>query len=54
MGKFWNSENECLRRFERGRKMVLMVDMNGRVGDTEILVAQVVGGCGVEGVNENS
>ena len=51
MRKFWYNLNECLRRFERGRKIVLMGDMNGRVGSSE--VAGVVGKWGVEGVNEN-
>ncbi len=41
MRKFWNDVNECLRSFERGSRIVLMGDMNGRVGSNE--VAGVVG-----------
>ena len=51
MRKFWNDVNECLRSFERGSRIVLMGDMNGRVGSNEI--AGVVGKWGVDGVNEN-
>ena len=41
MRKFWNDVDECLGRFERGSRIVLMGDMNGRVGRNEI--AGVVG-----------
>ena len=41
MRKFCNDVNDCLRSLERGSKIVLMGDMNGRVGSTEI--AGVVG-----------
>ncbi len=50
MRKFWNDINECLRSFERGSRIVLMGDMNGRVGSNR--VAGVVGKWGVDGVNE--
>ncbi len=41
MRKFWDDVNECLRSFERGIRIELMVDMNGRVVSNE--VAGVVG-----------
>ncbi len=41
MRKFWDDVNECLKRFERGSRIVLMGDMNGKVGDSE--AARVVG-----------
>ena len=41
MRKFWNDVNECLRSFKRGSRVVVMEDMNGRVGSNEI--AGVVG-----------
>ncbi len=50
MRKFWNDVNECLRSFERGNRIVLMGDMNGRVGRNEI--AGVVGKWGLDGINE--
>ena len=51
MRKFWNDVNECLRSFNRGTRIVLIGDMNGRVGSNEI--AEVVGKWGVDGINEN-
>ncbi len=51
MRKFWNDVNECLRSFERGSRMVLMDDMNERVGRNEI--AGVVRKWDVDGINEN-
>ncbi len=51
MRKFWNDVNEGLRSFDRGSRIELMVDMNGRVGRKEI--AGVVGKWGVDGINEN-
>ncbi len=50
MRKFWNDVNECLRSFEKGSRIVLMGDMNGRVGRNE--VAGVAGKRSVDGVNE--
>ncbi len=41
MRKFWIDVNECLRSFEMARRIVLMGDMNGKVGSNE--VAGVVG-----------
>ncbi len=52
MKKFWNDVNECLRSFERGSRIVLMGDMNGRAGSNR--VAGVVEKWGVDGVNENT
>jgi len=49
--KFWNELNECLREFEEGRKVVVMGDMNAKVGDVSI--DEVVGKWGVPGRNEN-
>ncbi len=51
MRKFWGDVNECLKRFERERRIVLMGDMNGKVGSNE--VTGVVGKWSVDGVNEN-
>ena len=51
MRKFWNDVNECLRSFDTGSRIVLLGDMNGRVGSSEI--AGLVGKWGVDGVNEN-
>ncbi len=51
MRKFWNDVNECLRRFEKGSRIVLIGDMYGRVGRNEI--ARVVGKWGADGINEN-
>lgn len=39
--KFWNYINDCLRKFEGGRKVLLMGDMNTKVENSEM--AQVVG-----------
>ena len=51
MRKFWMSLNECLKKFERDRRIILMGDMNGKVGGHER--GRVVGKYGVDGVNEN-
>ncbi len=51
MRKFWNDVNECLRSFERGSRIVLRGDMNGRVGRNE--VAGVVEKWGMDGINED-
>lgn len=29
MGKFWNDANECLRKFKKERRVVLIGDRNG-------------------------
>ena len=49
MRKFCNDVNECLMEIGRGSRIVLIGDMNGRVGE----VAGVVAKWGVDGVNEN-
>ena len=36
MEKFWMSLNECLRKFESDRRIILLGDMNARVGGQEI------------------
>ena len=41
MKKFWNYVNECLMEIETVSRIVLIEDMNGRVGSSE--VAGVVG-----------
>ncbi|MCP5003018.1 MAG: hypothetical protein GY941_03575 [Planctomycetes bacterium] len=51
MKKFWEEVSECIGKFEKGRRVILMGDMNGKVGNKE--VGGVVGRWGVEGVNEN-
>ncbi len=51
MRKFWNDVNECLRKIVGGKRVVLIRDMNGRVGNSE--VAGVVRKWGVDRVNEN-
>jgi len=51
MRKFWKNLNECLSDFESERKVIVMGDMNAKVGYEE--VDGVVGKWGVPGVNEN-
>ena len=51
MNKFWNELNECLKKFEPERKVIVMGDMNAKVGCEE--VDGIVGKWGVPGVNEN-
>ena len=51
MMKFWNDLNECIKCFEIGRRVIVMGDMNARVGDES--VEEVVGKWGVPGRNEN-
>ena len=41
MTKLWNDVNECLMEIGSGSRIVLIGDMNGRVGSSE--VAGVVG-----------
>ena len=36
MRKFWDELSECVGSFESGRKVILMGDMNGRVGGKEL------------------
>ena len=38
MRTFWNYVNECLAEIRRGRRIVLIGDMNGRVANKEIEV----------------
>ena len=40
MTKFWNYVNECLMEIERGSRIVLIGNMNGRIGNKEM--AEVV------------
>ena len=51
MEKFWNELNDCINGFEEGRKVIVMGDMNAKVGDE--CVEDVVGKWGVPGWNEN-
>ncbi len=51
MIKFWEEVNYCLGVIEKGRRIAVFGDMNGRVENSEL--AGVVGKCRVEGVNEN-
>ncbi len=30
--KFWNDLNKCIKSFEKGRKVIVMGDMNAKVG----------------------
>ena len=34
--KYWKEMNECLKECEEGRKVVVMGDMNAKVGDERI------------------
>ena len=36
MRKFWNDVHECLMEIERGNRIVLISDMNERVGNSEV------------------
>ena len=36
MKKFWSDVNECLMKIGRGSMIVLIGNMNGRVGNNEI------------------
>lgn len=49
--KFWNDVAECLRKIGRGRRVVLIGDMNERIGISEM--EGVVGKWGVGGINKN-
>ncbi len=49
--KFWEDLGQLRKRSENVRRIFLLGDMNARVGSREIV--GVVGGYGVEGVNEN-
>ena len=51
MRKFWKDLNECIECFEIERKVIVMGDMNAKVGDER--VDEVVGKWGVPGKNEN-
>ncbi len=51
MREFWDEVNDCLGMFEKGRRVVVFGDVNGKVGNSEL--AGVVGKWEVEGVNEN-
>ncbi|MEL7177812.1 MAG: reverse transcriptase domain-containing protein [Pseudomonadota bacterium] len=51
MDVFWEEVSECVKKFEPERKIIVMGDMNAKVGEEEI--EGVVGKWGVAGVNEN-
>ena len=51
MMRFWNELNECIKSFESGRKVIVMGDMNAKVGNENI--NDIVGKWGVPGSNEN-
>ena len=51
MEVFWKDLSECLKMFEAERKVIVMGDMNAKVGCEE--VPGIVGKWGVPGVNEN-
>ncbi len=34
MKEFWDEVNECIGMFEKGRRIVMLGDMNGKVGRT--------------------
>ena len=51
MNGFWKELSECLRMFEVERKVIVMGDMNAKVGCEE--VPGIVGKWGVPGTNEN-
>ncbi len=36
MRGFWDEVNECIGMFEKGRRIVMLGDMNGRVGNREL------------------
>ena len=48
---FWESLNECLSGFRENERIIVMGDMNAKVGDRER--EGVIGKFGVPGVNEN-
>ena len=48
---FWNSLSECLGQFKTWQNVVIMGDLNARVGD--VMVDNVIGRYGVAGVNES-
>ena len=50
--KFWNYVNECSVNIGRGSRIVLIVDIRGRVGNSE--VAGVVEKWDMDAVNVNS
>jgi len=49
--EFWKDLNDCLRKFEPERRVILMGDMNAKVGSD--VIGCIVGKWGVPGVNEN-
>ena len=51
MNIFWMEVNACLESFENDRRIILMGDMNARVGGQEI--DKIVGKYGIDGMNEN-
>lgn len=51
MDEFWCDLNECVQELQKSGKVVLLGDMNAKVGSTEI--ERIVGKWGVDGVNDN-
>ena len=51
MDEFWCELNECVKNLQKSGKVVLLGDMNAKVGSVEI--ERIVGKWGVDGVNEN-
>ena len=49
--RFWESLNECISGFSEGERVIVLGDLNAKVGEREI--DGVVGKFGVPGVNEN-
>ena len=48
---FWECFNECINGFSKNERVVVLRDMNAKVGNREVY--KVVGKYGVPGVNEN-
>ncbi len=51
MMKFWNDLSKCVKNFEKGRKVIIIGDMNAKVGEES--VDEALGKQGVPGRNEN-
>ena len=51
MEDFWKKLNECVRKFDERERVIVLGDMNARVGDVGL--GEVVGRFGVPGTNGN-